>query len=74
MGQSVMDLYGKSGLTPNVDVVTGVEVDEVIRLFCQLFSAYETFSAYDTSSMYDVSSANNSPSTDNRHSAHGTTR
>ncbi|AUQ25049.1 nucleoside hydrolase [Dickeya zeae] len=74
MGQSVMDLYGKSGLTPNVDVVTGVEVDEVIRLFCHLFSAYDTSSMYDVSSANNRPSANNSPSTDNRPSAHGTTR
>ncbi|WP_042859435.1 nucleoside hydrolase [Dickeya sp. NCPPB 3274] len=42
MGQSVMDIYGKSGLSANVDVVTGVAVDEVFQLFCQLFSAYGT--------------------------------
>ncbi|MCI4232116.1 nucleoside hydrolase [Dickeya dianthicola] len=42
MGQSVMDIYGKSGLPANVDVVTGVNVEEVIQLFCQLFSAYGT--------------------------------
>ncbi|ACT07451.1 Inosine/uridine-preferring nucleoside hydrolase [Dickeya chrysanthemi Ech1591] len=40
MGQSVMDIYGKSGLSANVDVVTGVAVDEVFQLFCRLFAAY----------------------------------
>ncbi|QDX32007.1 nucleoside hydrolase [Dickeya poaceiphila] len=40
MGQSIMDIYGKSGLPANVDVVTGVNADEVFQLFCQLFSVY----------------------------------
>ncbi|WP_033577208.1 nucleoside hydrolase [Dickeya chrysanthemi] len=40
MGQSVMDIYGKSGMSANVDVVTGVAVDEVFQLFCRLFAAY----------------------------------
>ncbi|WP_027712455.1 nucleoside hydrolase [Dickeya chrysanthemi] len=40
MGQSVMDIYGKSGLSANVDVVTGVAVDDVFQLFCRLFAAY----------------------------------
>ncbi|WP_226050984.1 nucleoside hydrolase [Dickeya chrysanthemi] len=40
MGQSVMDIYGKSGLSANVDVVTGVAVEDVFQLFCRLFAAY----------------------------------
>lgn len=40
MGQTVADWYGKSGLTPNVDIVTHAEADKVFALFYELLSRY----------------------------------
>ncbi|WJV55298.1 nucleoside hydrolase [Pectobacteriaceae bacterium CE70] len=42
MGQTIADLYNKSGQTANVDIVTGVDTEQVFQLFCQLFSVYGT--------------------------------
>ncbi|SLM62537.1 MULTISPECIES: nucleoside hydrolase [Dickeya] len=40
MGKTVMDLYDASGLPANVDVVTTVDTEAVLRLFEQLLSMY----------------------------------
>ncbi|MEQ9861961.1 nucleoside hydrolase [Pectobacterium cacticida] len=40
MGQTVADWYGKTERQPNVDVVTGVNVERVIALFSDLLSRY----------------------------------
>ncbi|WP_159281709.1 nucleoside hydrolase [Rahnella variigena] len=40
MGQTVADWYGKSGMTPNVEIVTRVETNKVFALFYELLSRY----------------------------------
>jgi len=40
MGQTVADWYGKTALTPNVDIVTGVDSEKVFALFYELLSRY----------------------------------
>lgn len=41
MGQTIADWYGKTPLTPNVDVVTGVESEKIFALFYELLSRYD---------------------------------
>lgn len=40
MGQTVADWYGKSGLAPNVDIVTRVDAPGVIALFLERLARY----------------------------------
>jgi purine nucleosidase len=40
MGQTIADWYGKSGLEPNADIVTKVDVEGVIAFFLERLSRY----------------------------------
>lgn len=40
MGQTVADWYAKTALTPNVNIVTGVDSEKIFALFYELLSRY----------------------------------